>query len=519
MAPILLKDAYYTTETGSIPFTGVPIGYGLRYDPSTGDYELKQRGLAGSYDIGIGLATFYKNGSWTSDAIRDPKLFTNNDPSKPTALANQLSEDMRKKVNAAYLIGGGQSKGLKINPTAQDPTGTAGVQNYFPGTTPPVNVPGITTPPGEGNIIDAAKNLWNGLGDGFADLSKLEFSSANETDLFTQHPELLKYPADILETKQDTLQITMYRYKAPKGDLFATNNNTTEFRTNILTQGIQRNSALKEVIGTVILPIPSGIGDSNNVNWGEDNMNNLTAAVTNYVANNLHTQIGGSVASTAGQSFTGLPASATTFLGTIGAATGGSISDPNVLAQLKAPIASLLLKQAGFEVSPESILARGFGIVPNSNLELLFSGPTLRDFTFAYRMSPRSEEEARHVKRIIRFFKQGSAARKLNATGGAGGASIFLGTPNVFKLQYKTEDKEISGLNKFKICALRSVAVNYAPDGTWAAYDKGQPVSVTMSLNFQEIEPVYESDYQQDPSKDFTGKADYSPVGPDDVGY
>jgi len=40
-----------------------------------------------------------------------------------------------------------------------------------------------------------------------------------------------------------------------------------------------------------------------------------------------------------------------------------------------------------------------------------------------------------------------------------------------------------------------------------------------MSLNFQEIEPVYESDYQQDTSKDFTGKADYSPVGPDDVGY
>ena len=175
---------------------------------------------------------------------------------------------------------------------------------------------------------------------------------------------------------------------------------------------------------------------------------------------------------------------------------------------------------------PESILARGFGIVPNSNMELLFTGPTLRDFTFAYRMSPRSEEEARHVKRIIRFFKQGSAPKKLNSTGGAGGRSTFLGTPNVFKLRYiTTGNKDISGLNKFKICALRSVAVNYAPDGTWAAYDEGQPVSLTMSLNFQELEPIYESDYQIPVSADFKGNKDvsamdnFSPVNNDDVGY
>jgi len=509
----VLQDEYYKPGLG--PLGPGPLG--IRYDPVTGDYQLKGKSALG-YDVGIGLPIFYQNGNWTSDAIKDPQLFTNNDPSKPTALANQISEEMRRKVNAAYLTGGGQNKGLKINPTAQNPTGTAGVQNYFPGTKPPVNLPGVTTPPGAGNILDAATKLWNGLGDGFADLSNIEFTSANENKVFTQHPELLVYPSDLLKTKQDTLQVTMYRYQAPKGDLFAKNNNTPDFRTNILTQGIQRNSALKELIGKVILPIPSGIGDSNNVNWGEDNMNNLTAAVTNYVANNLHTQIGGSALAQAGQ-LAGLPASAITFLGTIGAAAGGSISDPNLLAQLKAPIASLLLKQAGFEVSPESILARGFGIVPNSNMELLFSGPTLRDFTFAYRMSPRSEEEARHVKRIIRFFKQGSAPRKLNAKGGAGNASVFLGTPNVFKLQYMTENKEISGLNKFKICALRSVAVNYAPDGTWAAYDEGQPVSLTMSLNFQEIEPVYESDYQVGISDAFKGKDDYSPVHDDDVGY
>jgi len=193
---------------------------------------------------------------------------------------------------------------------------------------------------------------------------------------------------------------------------------------------------------------------------------------------------------------------------------GASLNDPLV----KTAIVSLLLKNAGFEVSPETILARGEGIVPNSNLELLFQGPTLRQFGFTWRMSPRSASEATNVKRIIRMFKQGSAPRKLNSQSGAGSASLFLGTPNVFKLSYKTAgNKEISGLNKFKICALVNMSVVYAPDGQWAAYDEGQPVSVQMTLNFQEIEPVYENDYQ-DKIFDDLGD-DYTSVKPEDVGY
>jgi hypothetical protein len=135
-------------------------------------------------------------------------------------------------------------------------------------------------------------------------------------------------------------------------------------------------------------------------------------------------------------------------------------------------------------------------------------------------MSPRSELEAKNVKRIIRFFKQGSSPRKVNSQSGAGANSLFLGTPNVFKLSYKTAgNKEISGLNKFKICALVNMSVVYAPDGQWAAYDEGQPVSLTMNLNFQEIEPVYENDYQKDIFSDLVGKDDYSIVNDDDVGY
>ena len=500
----ILKDEYYEPGLG-------PLGPGLlgiRYDPDTGDYELKQKSALG-YDVGIGLAIFFKNGSWTSDAVRDPKLFKDGDPNKPTQLAKDLSIDINKKAYAAFQTLGGSAKGNKINAAAQPQNqGRFIVYNAPAGAGPPPSLPGLggtslTAPPGQGNFFDPGLNLGN----------YKNFQSENEKELFKG---LLKYPKDILENQQDTLHITMFNYRPPLEELFE---GKTEI-SKIFTEGVQRNSALKDPIGTVILPIPSGISDSNNVEWGDDRMNNMTMAATGFVGSKLG-QVAGQQLLTAAANLI------TSFKANTSLPTGG-INQAALLAQMgaldlnnpdvKSSLMSLVLKNAGFEVSPESILARGGGLVPNSNLELLFRGPTLRQFQFAYRFSPRSKGEAADVRRIIRFFKQGSAARKLNATKGAGYSSVFLGSPNVFKLEYKTVGgKSIAGVNKFKICALQGVSVNYAPDGQWSAYEEGQPVSYTMSLGFQEIEPIYESDYQDTVFDGLSGN--YAEIKNDDIGY
>ena len=510
MAYETIKDEYYTSGLGLLG----PSPLGIRYDPVTGDYELKAKSALG-YDIGIGLAIFYKNGSYTSDAIRDPKLFVDGDKDKPTAAAQKLSADIRKEVYAAYQAKGGAAGKNVVNNTAtpkhqNDP---AGVNNSAAGTNPGIAtaIPGtgaLAAPPGSINLND---------------ITNLNFDSNNEEKIF-KDSGLLLYPIDILKEQQDTLQITMYRYQPPTGDLFTNPNfNIPE----IFVKGLQRNSALKKPIATVVLPIPSGIQDNNAVGWGDDTMNNMTAAVAGNINKDpLKAGLGQGLLSLGTEitnALTGIKLPDATLRQMLTIADAAGIQNLAGLMgnqQVKAAITSLLAKNAQFEIPAETILARGFGIVPNSNLELLFQGPTLRSFGFTWRMSPRSAKEARNVKRIIRMFKQGSAPRKLNSQSGAGAASLFLGTPNVFKLSYKTAgNKEISGLNKFKICALVNMSVVYAPDGTWAAYDKGQPVSVQMSLNFNEIEPVYESDYQKDIFSDLVDKGDYSIVNDDDVGY
>ena len=508
MAYEILKDNYYRSSVGPL---GLELG--IRYDAKTGDYELKEKNAFG-YDTLTGNAIFYKNGEFKSDAIRDPRLFVDGDKNKPTAVAQKLSVDIKKEVYKAYQAKGGNAAKIVVNSSAkpENQNSQSGANNRFPGTNPGIAtaIPGVggilAAPPGEGNFFDA----------GFSSLANLNFNSKNEKSIFKNSDGLLIYPEDILKNQQDTLQITMFRYKAPAEGAFSGNQQPAD----IANKGLQRNSALKENISTVVLPIPSGIQDNNAVSWGDDSINNLTAAAAAYVSGNTGTALAGQVGTELASTVAGtlgfkVPTQNINNLGTLIAA-GASADNP----LFKASVVSLILKNAQIELPPETILQRGFGIVPNSNLELLFQGPTLRQFGFTWRMSPRSEPEARNVKRIIRMFKQGSAPRKLNSQSGAGAASLFLGTPNIFKLSYKTAgNKEISGLNKFKICALVNMSVVYAPDGQWAAYAEGQPVSVQMSLNFQEIEPVYESDYQKGIFSDLDGKGDYSPIDDNDVGY
>jgi len=110
-------------------------------------------------------------------------------------------------------------------------------------------------------------------------------------------------------------------------------------------------------------------------------------------------------------------------------------------------------------------------------------------------------QEALVIRKIIRYLKQWSAARKVskNVSGqslGADQPSFFLGTPNVFKLSYRTNNgSPIAGVNRFKQCALTKISTNYTPDGEWNAFEGGMPVSVQIDMTFAELEPLYNTDY------------------------
>ena len=363
------------------------------------------------------------------------------------------------------------------------------------------------------------------------------------------HLRNLIYPIDAdFGNTQDYMQINQFTYRPPNQDVFfGTDSNFSGILKGGLTSQAPRLN--EDFLGLVKLPMPNSLADSNNVSWGADQLNALTAAVSSAVfgqgndtINNLLGEKGfGGKDFEEAKGFGKLKETLNILLNELGNITG-TIGDEakSVLSELKKNpygdlailgrtlAGSALLNIGQFGISPETVLSRGQGAIPNNNMALLFNSPTLREFTFSWKMTPRSREEAQRVNNIIRFFKQGMAPKKGLDTK-TGGGSYFLGTPNVFDIIFKTTkdggnfffagDDENNSVLRIKTCACTGTAINYTPDGMWNAYDRGQPVSVTMSLRFAELEPIFDTDYDENVFNYDPNRTDLRPVPIDAVGY
>ena len=267
------------------------------------------------------------------------------------------------------------------------------------------------------------------------------------------------YPLDLGKTKQDVIKFTMLEYIPQdfnQGGQFGFSNSAR--------QG-ERNS-----IGTVILPIPGGIQDNNSVSWAGQNMNALQAGLANVALNTIEDGVEGA------------KASITDITNAIKANAG---EGKTAVAQLFAGAATGTGTQ---------LLTRTTGAVINPNLELLFSGPALRTFSFSFKMNAREAAESREIVKILRFFKQGSAAQRSSS-------NLFLKSPHTFRIQYLhrgEQDNENPFMGKIKECALQSVGVNYTPENNYATFEDGAMVSYQVTLNFSELEPVFNNDYPDD---------------------
>ena len=289
---------------------------------------------------------------------------------------------------------------------------------------------------------------------------------------------VLRYPLKVFTEQTDYLQIDVQEY-VPVGRTGGRNIGGQP-RVSLARNPRERFRRLsnKRPISTVLLPIPSNLQDGNSVSYNESKMNSITAAA-----------IGG---------FTSVAqaGSADTVKGAIdgitknirSAAVESGLGVGNAADLITKKLASEAVGIFGANVSLEQIMARQTGEIFNPNMELLFSGPTLRAFKFQFKMMPRNKNESDQVKRIIRTFKK-NMAPKTNKS------NLFLNTPNIFELRYRQGATEHKFLHKFKQCVLQDIAINYTGEGNYATYDDGTPISMVMDLTFKELEPIYDIDY------------------------
>ena len=275
-----------------------------------------------------------------------------------------------------------------------------------------------------------------------------------------------------------------------KGDVLQTKTKTGELAdlkvidsVRVKNDGASDGQKNAKAIYYITLPIPQDLNDSNVVTWGDDSMNIFQIAAVDAAAGLL---------GNTKESFENAKAILDAGIGRSIGNELNSQGGKDTARAITRAIAGEAIDKLGANIRPNSVLGRSTGMILNSNLELLFSGVTLRTFPFSINFSPRNSRESAEVLSIIKALKSSMAAKK-NASQGQGG--IFLRAPDVFQLRYLHNGKDHPFLNRIKDCALTAMSVNYTNSGTYATYDDGTPVSIRMNLTFKELNPIYFEDY------------------------
>jgi len=286
--------------------------------------------------------------------------------------------------------------------------------------------------------------------------------------------ELLRYPIKNIGSQDDYFKIQVLEYKAPGLNL------TGGFALGTTEDALQSSGSIKNSLATIILPMPATIQDSNSADWQSGTMNpieaNLGAAASNAIMSS--------------KPITSVLESIKKFGGDI----SGAMSTGEGQAGAAAGAAALAIQAALGQGNINSIVSRATGNVFNENIELLFNGVTMRPaFNFTFDMVPRSKPESDRIKTIIRTLKKNMTPQKGNP--GVDGGGLFISAPNVFKLEYMSGGKQHPFLHRFKPCALTQMSVNYNGSAQYATYPDATPVHMQLSLQFQELSPIYAEDY------------------------
>jgi len=292
---------------------------------------------------------------------------------------------------------------------------------------------------------------------------------ANGKSTVNRGGSILRYPKNDVSGDYDYLKVCAYEYKPRnfgEGGIGLTGD---------YGEPEDRGLTKKKGSHTVFLPMePQGLAEGNSVEWGDNRLNALTAAF----------------ADAAGAGIEGAKDSAGKAIKQFMEASGDAAN--NIKKALGEDDGKIAAYFAGEAVGNKGVFKRATGQVMNPNLELLFNGPALRQFAYNFRFTPREQDEAQEVRKIIKFFKKAMAPIKSDT-------EMFLKSPHVFKLKYYYKNgQQHPFLNKIKTCALTSFQVQYAPDGSYMTYDDGSMISYTVSMGFGELNPIYSKDIDED---------------------
>jgi hypothetical protein len=142
----------------------------------------------------------------------------------------------------------------------------------------------------------------------------------------------------------------------------------------------------------------------------------------------------------------------------------------------------------------------------NPAIEVFFSNTLQRQFVFEFLLAPRTEEESKNIKEIIKTLRYHAAPAVNSTTGNLGIVAGTLATivsglfwvpPAEFDISFFKDGVENTHIPRINTCVLERIEVDVTPTGIYSTFSNGHPVATRLSLGFRELEPVHKTRVEQ----------------------
>ena len=248
----------------------------------------------------------------------------------------------------------------------------------------------------------------------------------------------LRFPFD-LEKQPYWISFSFYQYQMP--DL------------------IQQNVYYRDT-GTIRLPLPNSMVDSQHVNYAAESLN-LTGAAAIAASKAAGGGLRGVAAGIAAGTAVGAGAN---LLGSGLAATATSAVGPAVL--------------------------QNEGVAINPFLSVMFKSPAFKQHSLSWKLAPSNQKESQNLNAIINTFRMNMLPNQSGALAGT-----LLTYPNIVQATISVNSDTYFSY-RFKPAVVQNFDVNFAPGGQPSFFGSNKaPTEVEIRLQMTEIEYWLASDY------------------------
>lgn len=143
---------------------------------------------------------------------------------------------------------------------------------------------------------------------------------------------------------------------------------------------------------------------------------------------------------------------------------------------------------AGYAAAGGQALQTGL----NPGTRLLFDQPSMRAFSFSFKLIPTSEAEARQIRSIVENFRFQMYPREIDLSPGIPVGYEF---PNIYRIQFGMTDGTLK-VPKIQYCYLKDVQASYNSTSGGVFFEDGHPTEIDLNLTFLEYRALSKRDIE-----------------------